>query len=110
MMKRDPTTLEKLKYLGDFVSDGCSLAPDLVFFDCCEQHDLDYSTNVKRATADKKLCLCIRDTGHPVLARIYWIGVRLGGWWGYYFGPSAEKRREYITNLEMYNRIFDTDK
>jgi len=105
MTKRNPNVVEKLKYLGDFVSDGCSLAPDLVFFDCCEQHDIDYSTNVKRRIADNKLRQCIKATGFPFLAWIYWVGVRLGGWYGYYFGPSAKSRRIYITNLEKKHNI-----
>lgn len=97
--------IEKIKHLGDFTSDGCSMAPDLVFFECCERHDVDYITNVKRPEADKRLRECIKSTGHPILSWVYWAGVRLGGWWGYYFGDSSRKRRRYIANLEKDHSI-----
>jgi hypothetical protein len=105
MTKRDPNTLEKLKYLGDFVSDGCSSAPDLVFYDCCEKHDIDYATNVPKMKADKDLRLCIKAKGFPFLSWVYWLGVNLGGWWGYYFGNSSKRRRIYIDNLEKDHNI-----
>ena len=36
---------------------------------------------VTRAVADRRLRLCIRAKGHPVLAWVYWAGVRSAGWW-----------------------------
>ena len=37
-----------------------------------------------RAWADRKLRMDIAATGHPVVAWLYWIGVRVGArrWWG----------------------------
>ena len=99
-IKREPSLVEKVKYIGDFVSDGCSMSPDLTFSDCCEVHDLEYITGVDRRVADKNLRECIRSKGYPFLCWVYWLGVRLGGWWGYYFGPSAKRREVYLHNLE----------
>lgn len=104
MMKRNPTTIEKIKCLGDFVTDGCSLSPDMVFSDCCITHDVDYYTGiVSRAQADKNLRECIKRHGFPVLCWVYWIGVRIFGWISYYFGKPYNYRLEYKKHIEKRN-------
>ena len=93
---KKPTALEKVAYLKDFVTDGCSMSPDLEFSACCVEHDINYATgDITRAEADRKLRQCIAAKGYPYLSIVYWMGVRLFGWMPYYFGNSYEYRQEY---------------
>ena len=36
-----------------------------------------------RLWADNWFKMAMLDFGHPFRARIYWLGLRLGGWWGW---------------------------
>ncbi len=61
----------------------CSFVPDHSsgIHNCCDVHDKRYSSGImKRVTADRKFRECITTTSHPVIAWIYWVGVRLFGW------------------------------
>lgn len=72
--------------------DGCTVVPDFNFGqDCCNAHDYHYiEQNITRAEADYKLRACIlkkgmglKDNGqdaYVALAYIYWVGVRVFGW------------------------------
>lgn len=86
--------------------DGCTLAPDLDFTVCCNAHDIHYwvgGSACERKIVDQNFRECIRDADHPILAEIYYYGVRLGGtpylptpwrWgfgWDYPLGYSANK-------------------
>ena len=94
--KKKPTALEKVAYLKDFVTDGCSMSPDLEFSECCVEHDINYSTTeLSRAESDTKLRQCIEKKGYPYLSVVYWIGVRLFGWMPYYFGDAYDFRKQY---------------
>lgn len=96
MIERKPKMSEKLKAVKQFTSDGCTMAPDLVFKTCCEEHDMYYALGgVTRREADKRLRLCIKSKGYPVLAWVYWIAVRLFGWIPYHFSKSAKIRKEF---------------
>ena len=106
MMKRKLTAFEKISYLKDFVTDGCTMAPDLEFSECCDTHDLDYSTtDTTRAQADRRLRQCIHKKGYPFLSIVYWIGVRLMGWFAYYYGSAYDFRQEYIAGRNMEKDI-----
>lgn len=62
--------------------DGCSMAPDFNFASCCDRHDVRYwrgGSVGERAQADKTFGECIAAKDHPVLARLYHLGVRVGG-------------------------------
>lgn len=61
--------------------DGCTHVPDFTFgSDCCNKHDYLYQTQSgTRAEADKLLRQCISSKGYPVIAWVYWLGVRLFG-------------------------------
>lgn len=75
----------------EFRSDGCTLAPDLWFRDCCEAHDRAYwagGTAEDRKAADAELYRCLRARGAPILAWVYWGAVRLAG---HRFWPRAAK-------------------
>lgn len=66
--------------------DGCTLAPDLDYIDCCNKHDQLYwqgGTQQQRHEADRELRQCIAEHGHHMLASYYYLGVRVGGapWW-----------------------------
>lgn len=94
--KRNPTLYEKLKSLTDFVTDGCTMSPDLVFSECCVDHDVNYATGeINRKEADRELRKCISSKGYPFLCWVYWLGVRLAGWIPYYFGHTADFRHEW---------------
>lgn len=72
--------------------DGCTAAPDLIFYACCRQHDRDYQTHadqlgrpINRAEADRRLRRCMQITarGAPLFYRllpwVYWAAVRIAG-------------------------------
>ena len=65
-----------------FTTDGCSMWPDDGWQHCCIQHDIDYwcgGSAVDRCAADRRLRACVEADGHPVIARIMYAGVRVGG-------------------------------
>ncbi len=96
---REPSFIEKIKMIRQFASDGCTMAPDLVFYDCCVSHDVFYATGeVSRAEADRQLKRCIHSKGHKFLSLIYWLAVRVYGWIPYYFG------RPYAIRVEWQKR------
>jgi len=68
-----------------FKSDGCSGFPNGNWVECCVRHDLVYwvgGTREERAAADSALQKCVADKGHPVIAKLMYSGVRVGGaWW-----------------------------
>ena len=73
--------------IKNFVSDGCTYAPDGDFHHCCVEHDLHYHTgDVSRRQADKQLRRCVIREGegnfiskaiHMWLGWVYWAAVRL---------------------------------
>lgn len=68
--------------LYPFVSDGCSLSPDVNFRCCCVTHDLAYwkgGSRLERYRADEDLRRCIAGYGHEFLSYLYFYGVRIGG-------------------------------
>ncbi len=82
------------------MTDGCTMAPDLEFSECCVEHDLNYCTiENTREQADHKLRICIYENGYPVLSVLYWITVRIVGWYPYYFGAAYGYRKEYRKTL-----------
>jgi len=65
-----------------FTSDGCSMFPDGEWKHCCFAHDATYwvgGTQVERYEADLLIKKCIAQSGHPVIARIMYRGIRVGG-------------------------------
>ena len=68
-----------------FHSDGCSCWFDGDWVECCVEHDLIYwmgGTRSEREKADDELMKCVTAKGHPVMARLMYVGVRAGGvWW-----------------------------
>src|SRR5262245_33565018 len=65
-----------------YKTDGCSGAPDLNVRACCETHDHTYwqgGSCRDRVEADRELRACIASKGHPVVARVYFMAVRIGG-------------------------------
>lgn len=74
-------------------ADGCSggvtwfynrfLGRDIGCRYCCDEHDLAYEEGggrVDRALADRRFRQCIRESGRPVRAVLFWLAVRLFGW------------------------------
>lgn len=50
---------------------------------CCDEHDLAYDeggSHKDRALADRRFRVCIKESGRPVRAWLFWAAVRLGGW------------------------------
>ena len=69
--------------LHELLGDQCSFVPDLDVADCCAVHDMDYQaggTELDRWLADLAFRNCIRERNRPVVAEIYYSGVRLFGW------------------------------
>ncbi len=65
-----------------FVSDGCSCFPDGNWLECCNQHDKLYQQGgspIQRKSADIGLLCCVAGKGHPIIAFIMYLGVRVAG-------------------------------
>ena len=64
--------------------EGCHYFPDGPWKGCCHDHNVAYAARTDRADADRALRKCVKANGHPVIAWIMWLGVRLFGWifWG----------------------------
>jgi hypothetical protein len=113
-----------------FTTDGCSMSPDSAltgqahqFLGCCLAHDKAYyqgGTPVEHAQADLTFKDCLKAIGHPEYAKVYHLGVRLGGTpylpmpfrWGYGwpFGrgyqPTTEAERKAVQeSLAAYDCI-----
>ena len=110
--KRKPSLLEKVECILDFATDGCTMAPDLVFYDFCVEHDVYYATGeVNRTEADKILRKRIQEVGdnsiqrfgYWILGWVYWLGVRAYGWVPYYFGKNYSMRLEYQSHEHDHN-------
>lgn len=74
-----------------FASDGCTLAPEGWWHECCVAHDFSYSqggTSEDRAAADGRLYECLKAKGAPIAAWVYWAAVRLAG---HHFWPRMAK-------------------
>lgn len=71
--------------------DGCTAVPDFDFGEtCCNRHDFDYLTKrVTRAEADLKFYRCVKRSGKPIIAAVYYVGVRLFGW--YFWNRKKDK-------------------
>jgi hypothetical protein len=64
-----------------FVTDGCSAFVNDGWVDCCVEHDMAYwcgGSAAARKRADQRLERCVADLGHSVLARVMYLGVRVG--------------------------------
>ena len=69
--------------LHSWLGDQCSFAPDLDIGSCCARHDIAYQAGgneFHRYVADIRFRNCIRAEGRPVVAAIYYRGVRAFGW------------------------------
>lgn len=108
--------------LDAFTTDGCSSFPDGTFNDrqlflgCCTLHDFAYwqgGTVEQRLQADQSFSYCISELGHPELAKMMLLGVRIGGspyWptpfrWGYGwpypkgYGALTDREKEQVKRL-----------
>ena len=62
---------------------SCSFVPNFNFEKCCHAHDEFYSNGgdeYYRKYVDICFKMCIKEKGHPIIAQIYYFGVRLFGW------------------------------
>ena len=69
-----------------FTTDGCSMWPDGAWKGCCVEHDKVYwrgGGKDERRDADIELMACVVRNGHPFIALLLYVGVRMGGhpWW-----------------------------
>ena len=65
-----------------FATDGCTLFPDGDYGGCCVEHDKAYwygGSRAERLQADLALKSCVEQRGRPLLAKLMFIGVRIGG-------------------------------
>lgn len=75
-------TVDVRQLPADYVSDGCSMFPDCNYRECCVEHDKTYffgGTKKERREADRKLYECVRGKGRGFIAKMMWVGVRIGG-------------------------------
>lgn len=59
----------------------CTLFPEGNWESCCTIHGKAYlgTSKIDKLTADKTLRDCVRRAGHPLIAAIMYVGVRLLG-------------------------------
>lgn len=99
--------------LRPFVSDGCSMSPDLDFGDCCFVHDYRYwkgGTKEERRIADRELRQCINEKRRG-FGFIYYSATRLFGTdklptsfrWG--FGWVRKRSAEGINQMDRSRRV-----
>jgi len=70
------------KLPDNYVSDRCSWFPDGNYGNCCVEHDKTYffgGTKKERRAADNKLYECVKGKGRGFIAKMMWVGVRVGG-------------------------------
>ena len=75
-------TVDQRKLPENYVSDKCSWFPDGNYGDCCVEHDKSYffgGTKKERRSADNKLYECVKGKGRGFVAKMMWVGVRIGG-------------------------------
>ncbi len=74
--------------IKEFTSDGCSLFPDGTpdnsekWYHCCYNHDIVYwhgGPEAERKESDRGLRDCVAKTGHPLIGKVMYMGVRLFG-------------------------------
>jgi hypothetical protein len=61
---------------------GCTMWPEGTWHECCVYHDEAYDeggTSKDRLHADQELYNCVVENGHPFIAKIMYIGVRIFG-------------------------------
>lgn len=69
--------------LHNWLGDQCSFVPDFDIGHCCVIHDMAYQaggSEFDRKQADIAFRNCIRAEGRPLVASIYYWGVRVFGW------------------------------
>lgn len=88
----------KKKVPNKFKSNGCNCVPDLNLEKCCRVHDFRYWSHphrlsyFERKEADQEFRDCIKEKGHPYIAVLYYLGVRLFGWLFYYTDPRGKNK------------------
>ena len=74
-----------VKLRADGMGDNhCTASPDGTWGTCCKRHDKRYENKrLTRYQADKLLYRCIKRYSNAIIGSIYWLGVRLFGWYFY---------------------------
>lgn len=113
------TGVPESRVLKPFSSDGCSSFPNgtgedkNLWLNCCVEHDYDYwkgGTYEQRLASDKRLKMCVSQSGKPEIAYLMLAGVRVGGspfWptsfrWGYgwdypsFYGELTDQQRQQV--------------
>ena len=75
--------------LHEYLGEQCSFVPDLDVGFCCGAHDEAYAiggTERDRRQADRTFFRCILNEGRPLVASIYYFGVRMFGWLFFNYG------------------------
>lgn len=91
---------------NDFVSDGCTSAPNGNWKHCCYEHDLLYwigGTFEDRLTADNRLQMCMNDVGGP--GHIYYDFVRSAGltFWSSAWEDQNKTNQLSINEIQQIN-------
>ena len=84
---------------NEFKSDGCSCWPDYEWMDCCVEHDAIYwmgGSRDERKKADIALQECVSQKGHPIIGKVMYYGVRVGG---VYWLPTTPFRKKCLQEM-----------
>ena len=55
---------------------------------CCDEHDVAYGEGITakdKVIADKRFYACINSSKRPIKAKLFYLAVRLFGFYSYYF-------------------------
>jgi hypothetical protein len=72
----------------------CTGVPDRIVFsvsECCMEHDKDYSSEISKFEADKKLFKCMFNKKAYITSFIYFLGVSL---FGHSYHKKAQKNKK----------------
>jgi hypothetical protein len=105
VLERTRRTLELAAKCSSFVSDGLSWVPDFNVTECGVAHDYLYhihhgTTEKLRKEADRQFRECIIAHDRPILAWIYWAGVRTFGWITFYYDIRGKHKKWCHENEE----------
>jgi len=80
------TLMPELAFSGFHMKNPCGVGHDWLYYMGCSSSFLPNLVNTDRQArlwADNWFKMALIDFGHPYRARIWWLGLRIGAWYGW---------------------------